>query len=125
MNKQRESQGPKPYAIRAGDAAAVAGEIAGGVIGIAAGPAGALAGMAIGALAGTVVGAGLEAEERRAHAHERELDEAIGLQDGDIGAAKPGAPAARIGAFSAGSSGVAPHGPSPAEGPIQDLDVDD
>jgi hypothetical protein len=125
MTTKRESQAPKPTTLHATDAAAIAGELAGAVVGSAAGPVGALAGMMIGAVAGTIVGEGLEADHRRKQSHDKELDLAIGVQGGAIGAARPGAPPARIDAFSAASSGAASHGPAPAEGPMQDIDVDD
>jgi hypothetical protein len=126
MSKQRKVKRAVP---RAGthhteEAAAIAGEIAGGIVGSVAGPAGTVAGMIIGAVAGSVVGAGIEAGERESAEHEKELDDAIGVRGGNMGAAKPGAPPARIGAFSAASSGGASHRPQPAEGPIQDIDED-
>jgi phage tail tape-measure protein len=125
MSKQQEKTGvPKRAKGRAEEAAAIAGEIAGGIVGSAAGPAGTVAGMVIGAIAGTVVGAGLEAGEEDAERHQRELDETIGVQGGNLGAARPDAPPARIGAFSLASSGAASKRPSPAEGPIQDVDED-
>lgn len=101
----------------------LAGEIAGGVVGSAAGPAGAVAGMIVGAIAGEVVGEVLQQESARTTLHDQELDAAIGVIGGDLGAARPGAPRARIGAPSLASLGLG-DGPSstPAEGPIQDVD---
>jgi hypothetical protein len=113
-----------PPKVHAEEAATLAGEIAGALLGSAAGPVGTLAGMVIGALAGTVVGAGMDADAEQKHAHERELDEAIGVQGGDLGAAKPGAPPAVIGAFSMASSGAGGLRSTPAEGPIQAIDED-
>ena len=106
MGKRKNANAVGTGPVRASEAAVIAGEIAGGLVGSAAGPAGAIAGMVIGAVAGTVVGAGMEADARKALQHDRELDEAIGMQGGSIGAARPGAPLARIGAFSAASSGA-------------------
>jgi hypothetical protein len=79
-------------------------------------------------LIGTAVGglAGLAATEAEtAHElHEHELDDAIGVTKGALGAAPPGQPPATRGAFSAASAGVSSTGTSPAEGPMQDLDED-
>src|SRR5579872_1700445 len=86
-----------PKHVRAG-LGAIAGEIAGAVVGSAAGPAGAVAGMVIGGLAGEVAGEVLEREAVRSRRHDEELDEAIGVFGGDLGAASPDAPPARIGA---------------------------
>ncbi|MGH7440122.1 MAG: hypothetical protein ACRENE_30900, partial [Polyangiaceae bacterium] len=70
-----------------------------------------------------VAGEALEWEAVRSRRHEEELDEAIGVVGGDIGAASPGAPPARIGAPSAASLGLGGGGGgTPAEGPIQDVD---
>ena len=102
---------------------AIVGEIAGAVVGSAAGPAGAVAGMVIGGLAGEVTGEALDLEEARSRRHDEELDETIGVIGGNLGAARPGAPPARIGAPSAASVGLAGGGGStPAEGPMQDVD---
>lgn len=91
----------------------------------AAGPVGTVAGMVVGAMAGALTGHVLEDEGRRARTHDEELDEAIGVTGGDLGAARADAPPARIGTPSIASCGVAIAGePSPAEGPIQDIDQD-
>jgi hypothetical protein len=102
---------------------AIVGEIAGAVVGSAAGPVGAVAGMVLGGIAGEVASDALEWEATRARRHEQELDETIGTIGGDIGAASPGAPPARIGAPSPASLGLGGgSGSTPAEGPIQDVD---
>lgn len=102
---------------------AVAGEIAGAVLGSAAGPAGAVAGMVLGGLVGEVTSEVLERESVRARRHDEELDATIGVYGGQIGAALPGSPPARIGAPSAASLGLGGgSGSTPCEGPIQDVD---
>ena len=93
MKKQEKTvDGVKPHRVHTGEAAVMAGELAGAVIGSAAGPVGIVAGMVVGGLTGTLVGAGLEAEEKRARAHDQELDETIGVIGGDLGAVQPGPP---------------------------------
>ena len=101
----------------------VAGEIAGALVGSAAGPAGAVAGMILGGLVTEVTSEVLERDAVEARRHDEELDETIGVYDGQLGAAPPGAPPARIGAPSAASLGLGDgSGHTPAEGPIQDVD---
>jgi uncharacterized membrane protein len=68
---------------------AIAGELVGGLLGSMAGPPGAVAGMVLGAAAGALAGEVLDEEAERAHVHEDELDEEIGVAGGDLGAAKP------------------------------------
>ena len=103
---------------------AASGTVAGAVVGSIAGPVGAIAGAIVGSVAGAVAGAALEDEDARASQRDEELDETIGVYDGQIGAAPPNAPPARIGAFSAGASGAGAGRTSvpPASGPIQDVD---
>jgi hypothetical protein len=104
---------------------AIAGEIAGAIVGSAAGPMGTVAGMVFGGIAGALAGRNLDSEAQRAHKHDEELDEAIGVIGGNLGSVRPGALKARVGAPSAASAGVvAARGASPAEGPMQDIDED-
>jgi phage tail tape-measure protein len=77
----------KPSHVHGGEAGAIAGEVAGGVLGSAAGPAGAVAGMVVGAAVGALVGEVLDHEATRAHVHDEELDEDIGVRGGNLGAA--------------------------------------
>ena len=102
---------------------AATGTIAGAVVGAIAGPVGAVAGAIVGGAAGVAAGAVIEREEERAWQHDEKLDEEIGVYDGTLGAAPPNAPPARIGAFSAGSSGAGarPSEP-PASGPIPEAE---
>ena len=101
---------------------AASGTVAGAVVGSIAGPVGIVAGAIVGSVAGAAAGAVLEDENERVHQHEDELDEAIGVYDGAIGAASPNAPPARVGAFSAGASGAGRPSAPPASGPMQDVD---
>jgi hypothetical protein len=100
----------------------VAGTASGAAVGLFAGPPGVLAGSIIGTVIGLALGNAMEVESERKHQHEEELDEDIGVIGGDIGAAKPGSPPARIGAFSCGSMGVGRPSQLPSEGPMQTLD---
>jgi len=101
---------------------AASGTVAGAVVGAIAGPVGAVAGAIVGSVAGSAAGAVLEDEEVRSSRHDEELDEAIGVYDGAMGAAPPNAPPARVGAFSAGASGAGRSSVPPASGPMQDVD---
>ena len=101
---------------------AASGTVAGAVVGSIAGPVGAVAGAIVGSVAGAAAGALLEVESERESRHDEELDEAIGVYDGQLGAAPPNAPPARIGAFSSGASGAGRSSVPPASGPIQDVD---
>jgi hypothetical protein len=120
--KERDEEGARTLhesRITADEVGVFAGELAGAVIGSAAGPVGVVAGMVVGALVGSAAGEVLSADAKRAHRHDDELDESIGVFGGDLGAARPDAKAARVGAPSAASAGVATSaGSSPAEGPI-------
>lgn len=106
------------------DVSTVGGAVAGAMVGAIAGPIGAIAGGAVGTAVGLIAGATLENEDRRASLHDEELDEQIGVIRGDMGAASPNQPPARIGAYSAGSAGVRRPSRPPSEGPISDLDQD-
>jgi phage tail tape-measure protein len=68
------------------DVGMVSGAVTGAVAGIVAGPPGILVGGAIGAALGTIAGAVLDRESHSGEKHERELDEAIGVTNGAIGA---------------------------------------
>ncbi len=96
MNRKQETQPPKPlpHGHLGTDAGAVAGELVGAVVGSAAGPVGTVAGMVVGAVVGALTGHVLQDEGRRNRKHDDELDEAIGVAGGDLGAARAGTPAA-------------------------------
>jgi outer membrane lipoprotein SlyB len=82
----------KPSHTHGGEVGAIAGEVVGGVLGSAAGPVGAITGMIVGAAAGALVGEVLEREANRAHVHDEELDDEIGVTSGDLGAARSAKP---------------------------------
>jgi hypothetical protein len=107
------------------DVAALSGAVAGATMGAIAGPPGVVAGGAMGAVVGALAGAALERDDLRRTRHDEDLDKEIGVIDGEMGAASPDAPPARVGAYSAASAGVSrPATPAPAEGGIQTLDDD-
>jgi len=101
---------------------AASGTVAGAAIGSVAGPVGVVAGAVVGTVIGATAGNVLEHEAEREHQHDEKLDEDIGVFDGQMGAAPPDAPRARIGAFSAASAGSGRPSRPPAEGPIPEPD---
>lgn len=106
-------------------AGAAAGGVVGAVLGMAAGPPGAAVGAVLGAAAGAVAEKAIENEEAARSQRDEELDEAIGVAGGDLGAPNLEHPEARVGAYSAESCGVArPSRPPPAEGPMQPPEED-
>jgi len=122
---QAKEEVPRPNHTHGAEVGAVAGEVAGGLIGAMAGPPGAVAGMVIGAAMGALAGKALDFDAERAHDHDAELDDEIGVTSGDLGAPNLLHPPARVGAFSAASSGAGAPSRQPAEGPIpQDGDED-
>ena len=107
------------------EAATIVGAITGLATGALGGPIGALAGGWLGSAIGTFTGVALDEEQSRVREATAKLDADVGVIGGDIGAADPNAPPARIGAFSSGSAGVAPPRlGGPSEGPMQDLSDD-
>ena len=100
---------PEPLAevapIAGASVGAGTGAAAGAVLGSFAGPPGMIAGALIGAAAGAATGVALSDEQTDEAQHDSKLDDAIGVTAGNLGAAKPGAPAAKRGTFSAASSG--------------------
>jgi hypothetical protein len=119
--KEEDNSAVKHSGMRPTDVGAIAGEVAGAVIGSIAGPAGALAGVVLGGIAGSVAGHVLEVDEERAAENTKKLDEEIGVEGGDIGAAR-GTRVSRNMPSSASSGVGSEEGASAAEGPIQDLD---
>jgi hypothetical protein len=117
--KRAKGQGERKGRI---ETAAVSGAVAGAAAGSLAGPAGAVAGGIVGGVAGAMAGVALADDAQRRHSHGAELDREIGVTEGDLGAAGPDAPPARVGAYSAGSAGAGVATPTPSEGPIQDVD---
>jgi hypothetical protein len=92
--------------------------VAGGLVGSIAGPPGAVAGMVLGAAVGALAGKVIDDEAERAHVHDSELDDEIGVTSGDLGAPNLLHLPAKIGAYSSASSGAAAPSHPPAEGPI-------
>lgn len=72
------------YAIL--EAAALAGAASGAAVGALAGPPGMIIGGTIGTAVGMLAGSVLDEAGQRSEAHERELDDAIGVTHGDLGA---------------------------------------
>jgi hypothetical protein len=75
-----------PPAYAALDAAALAGAASGAVVGAVGGPAGIIIGASIGAAVGMLAGSALETDAERASAHDRALDDAIGVTTSALGA---------------------------------------
>jgi nucleotide-binding universal stress UspA family protein len=98
-----------------------AGALAGATMGAIAGPPGAVAGAVAGAIAGAVAGRAAERSAQARDAEDRELDDAIGVSGGELGAPNLKHPPAMVGAYSGSSMGIAAGGDDeePAEGPIQ------
>lgn len=67
----------------------LSGAIVGATTGLAGGPPGIVAGGVIGGAIGALAGTVLERDRREGFAHDAELDETIGVIDGDIGARGP------------------------------------
>lgn len=110
---------PSSRRIARESAAAASGALAGSVAGAGGGPAGAAAGALLGAVAGAMAGAVMDQEGSRQSARTRELDRAIGVIDGDLGAPCLPHPPANVGTYSGASVGEAPScDETPAEGPI-------
>jgi phage tail tape-measure protein len=97
------------------------GALAGGVFGAAAGPVGAAAGAVLGGVAGAIIGAGLDEGASRQAARTRELDAELGVSEGELGAPNLEHPPAKVGSYSAASTGAGSSagGDQPAEGPMQ------
>jgi polyisoprenoid-binding protein YceI len=92
------------------------GALAGAIFGASAGPPGAIAGAIIGGVAGALAGAVMDQEASGKEQRERELDDDIGLNGGDLGAPNLKHPPPTSGAHSHASSGVAPSEEPPAGG---------
>jgi hypothetical protein len=76
----------------------------------------------VGAIAGALVGSTLDKEAAVEASHTSELDDAIGVTKGDLGAPNLRHPAAKIGAYSGASVGrgaAGQEGATPAEGGIE------
>jgi hypothetical protein len=100
---------------------AAGGALAGAAVGSIGGPAGAAAGAIIGGVVGAFVAKISDEEADRVSFHDGELDAAIGVNGGDLGAPNLKHPPAIRGTYSAGSaggggasSGTTSEGPMPA-----------
>ncbi len=119
--KKSTSRSPSKQRLAHEAEGAAAGAIAGAALGAAAGPPGAAAGAIIGGMIGAVTGAGLDTRSTESSAHERKLDEDIGVIGGEIGAPNLKHPPAKRGAFSSASAGAgASSDATPAEGPLSE-----
>ena len=99
---------------------AAGGAIAGAALGAMAGPAGAAAGAVIGGVVGAFAAKISDEEADRVSLHDGELDEAIGVNGGDLGAPNLEHPPAVRGVYSAASSGGGGGGGgSSSSGPMQ------
>jgi uncharacterized membrane protein len=86
QESKTEPKAPNRNHTHGTEAGAFAGEVVGGVVGAMAGPPGAIAGMLMGAAAGALAGAVIDREAERAHVHDDELDEEIGVTSSELGA---------------------------------------
>lgn len=79
---------PDPRGIEA-DIGATVGLVSGAAAGAIAGPIGAMVGATVGCIVGEATGAALHADDHRKAIHDHELDDAIGVTKGPIGAGAP------------------------------------
>jgi hypothetical protein len=93
-----------PILHEAGGAAA--GALAGAAVGSVAGPPGMIAGAVIGGAVGAVATKIADDESERVSLHDRELDDVIGVNGGDLGEPSLKHPPAVLGTYSAGASGA-------------------
>ena len=119
--KPAEKQKPEPSSSsprhplhEAGGAAG--GAIAGAALGAVAGPVGAAAGAVIGGVVGAFVAKVADEESARVSFHDNELDEAIGVTGGTLGAPNLKHPPATRGTYSGGSCGGGSGGGGPSAG---------
>lgn len=99
---------------------AAGGAIAGAALGSVAGPVGGLAGAIVGGAIGAIIAKVADEESARASFHDGELDAAIGVNGGDLGAPNLKHPPAVRGTYSAGASGASSGGGgSTSSGPMQ------
>ncbi len=99
---------------------AAGGAVAGAALGSIAGPGGAAAGAVIGGVVGAFCAKVGDEEADRVSLHDGELDEAIGVNGGTLGAPNLKHPPAIRGTYSAASSGGGGGGgDSSASGPMQ------
>lgn len=101
----------------------VAGAVGGALFGTMAGPPGMISGAIIGAIIGILAAAPFRDAELIRGAREDKMDVALGIYDGDVGAPNLEHLPAKVGAFSAASSGAQSYSDrAPAEGPMTPSD---
>jgi hypothetical protein len=103
---------------------AFAGALGGIALGIVAGPIAMVIGGLLGAVGGAGVGDALGRIQEHRSLHDDQMDESIGVIDGNLGVAAWDAPPARIGAYSASSAGAISTtiDSAPVEGPFPAAD---
>ena len=67
------------------EAGVLGGALAGGMLGAIAGPIGILAGVALGSAAGALAGDAIDRDTLEGNAHDKELDDTIGVTSGSLG----------------------------------------
>lgn len=98
---------------------AAGGALAGAALGAIAGPVGIAAGAVLGGVVGAFVAVVSDEESERASLHDHELDAAIGVDGGSLGAPNLKHPPALRGTYSAASAGVgAGSSGTSADGPM-------
>lgn len=105
--------------------AGVGGAVAGAAMGAIAGPPGIVAGAVLGAIIGAVTAGIVEDDNTVLADHDRQLDDAIGVNGGTLGAANLKHPPAKAGLYSSASAGVGGAGggeSNDSAGPIQTPD---
>ena len=120
--KKTRHEGTDTKAVEHELEAGATGALAGAVFGAAAGPPGIAVGAVVGAIAGALAGSTLDQEADAEAERTSELDDAIGVTKGDLGAPNLRHPAAKIGAYSGasvGRGGAGEQGATPAEGGIE------
>lgn len=119
MSQHRKSNHERLQHLEHDAEGAGAGAVAGAVVGAVAGPVGIIAGAIAGGIAGGLAAAAMQVEAANEDERTRELDAAIGVSGGEMGAEVLKHPPAVRGAYSAASAGGAAETSTPAEGPLQ------
>jgi hypothetical protein len=99
---------------------AAVGALGGVALGTIAGPIGMVIGGILGAVAGAGCGDAVGKIQEHRSLHDDQIDEVMGVIDGNLGTAAWDQPPARIGAYSAASAGITSTSvdSAPAEGPM-------
>jgi hypothetical protein len=120
MSTPKDPSPPHPHPILHEAGGAAAGAIAGAAVGAIGGPPGVVVGAVLGGVVGAIITKVSDEEAERKSFHDGELDEAIGVRGGEIGAPNLEHPPAVLGLYSAASSGAGSAGGEAhsAEGPM-------